>query len=106
MSTPISSNQAQDFQRADEYFQATHEATSATPYVHAEYQRQLDLARAALFIATEGDAPLAYALEWLFHDSNEPMRYYLSTWTREELIEMALGATQGPHGITWYYTER
>lgn len=70
--------------RADHAFQQVLRANSAEPYVHAEYERWLSIARAALTLATTNPAQ-AFALEECFHDSNETMEYYLRHWSLEEL---------------------
>ena len=73
-------------ERADYHLARMLEANSAQPYVHADYERELSLARASLTLACDGDVRLAYALEYCFHDSNEELAYYLTKWDSEELV--------------------
>ncbi len=74
----------------DEHLKNMMIANSKEPYVHAEYSRHLDMARAALVLLTKGDMPYARALERAFHDSGEDMDRYLSQghFSRDELVCM------------------
>lgn len=59
------------------------------PYIHAEYERHLRMARGALVLLTSGDENYAKALEEAFFDSNESMTWYLNQWSRDSLVQWA-----------------
>ena len=75
----------------DTAFQNQLAANAAEPYVHAEYARCERITKAWITIYTKGDERFSFALYWAFMDSMESMDYYLSRWSKEELIEMFWG---------------
>lgn len=73
----------------DQHFQDMLAANAKEPYVHAEYQRHQDMAKAAALLMCKGDANWAAALVDAFRDSNEPMTWYLSQYSRRYLLQNA-----------------
>lgn len=71
----------------DSAFKAQMAANAKEPYDHAEYMRCERITKAWITLYTKGDEKFSFALYWAFMDSMESMDYYLSQWSKEELIE-------------------
>lgn len=74
---------------ADKHFADMLTANMTEPYNHDEYTRHLNMARAACLLLCEGDYNLAAALVDAFHESNEAMAWYVTQYTREQLLDYA-----------------
>jgi predicted glycosyl hydrolase (DUF1957 family) len=63
------------------------DANAATPYAQEEYERHTRIVKGLLIAFTEGDQSYANALMTAWHDSNEDMRWFTQTWTRDALVD-------------------
>jgi hypothetical protein len=72
---------------ADEHRAAMLEANLAEPYIHADYDRQERLLKAALLLFTEGDADYAEAIYDNVITSGETAEWLTETYSRQDLIE-------------------
>jgi len=75
-----------DMDRVDEFWVSVSQANSAEPYVRAVYERFERQAVAMTLIMVQGDQAWADALVAAYGDSGEPMSWYISQWTRDQLV--------------------
>lgn len=74
--------------RVDAAYRARMAANRTMPYVHADYVTADAALDAELLAFTNGDQAYAEALREALMDSGEDLAYYLSTWTRDELVAL------------------